>query len=274
MRLLKKILLWTAAIAAVLYLGICTYFYSKQDDILFAPTKLAADYSFKFPANFTERKIAVPGATLDGLLFRSPPPGTTADSSKGVIFYLHGNGGALNTWGDIASVYTSLGYDIFMLDYRGYGKSDGKITSELQFFDDVQAAYNDLRSLYPENKIIVLGYSIGTCPAAMLAARNHPKMLILQAPYYSMTDMMKRTYPFLPTFMLRYPLNRDAFVKEVKAPIVIFHGDADEVIYYGSSLKLQGDFKPSDRLITLKGQGHSRFSENPDYLAAMKKILE
>ena len=155
MRLLKKILLWTSGIVAVLYIGVCSFFYAKQDDILFVPAKLAAGYQFKFPGHFSERKIKAPdGITLDGLLFE-------ADSSKGLIFYLHGNGGALDTWGDIASVYTNLGYSIFMLDYRGYGKSEGKITSEKQFFDDVQTAYTDLCNSYPENNIIVLGYSIG-----------------------------------------------------------------------------------------------------------------
>jgi hypothetical protein len=268
MRLLKKILLWTAGILAVIYIGVCIFFYSKQDDILFVPTTLAADYQFKFPGHFSERKIKTfDGITLDGLLF-------DADSSKGLIFYLHGNGGALDTWGDISSVYTNMGYSIFMLDYRGYGKSEGKITSEKQFFDDAQATYTYLCSVYPENKIIVLGYSIGTCPAAMLAARNHPKMLLLQAPYYSMTDMMKKTYPFLPTFMLKYPLNTDEYIKAVKVPVTIFHGDADNVIYYGSSVKLRADCKPTDQLITLKDQGHMHFTQNPEYLSALKKILE
>ena len=268
MKLLRKIAIWSACIIAILYVATCCYFYAIQNDILFVPTKLAQDFQFKYPGNFTERKIKTPdGNTLDGLLFKS-------DSSKGLVFYLHGNGGALNTWGDMASIYTSSGYDLFILDYRGYGKSDGKIASQQQLFDDVQAAYNDLRTLYPENKIIIQGYSIGTCPAAMLAAHNHPRMLILQAPYYSMTDMMHKTYPFLPTFLLKYPLNTDEYVKVTKAPITIFHGDADDLIYYGSSLKLKQDFKPGDTLITLKGQGHFAFTQNPEYIAGMKKILQ
>ena len=267
MKLLKKISLWSVCIIAILYIAVCGFFYSKQDEILFLPTKLADNYEFKYPGNYAERKIKTPtGNMLDGLLFK-------ADSSRGLIFYLHGNGGALNTWGDIAGTYTADDYDIFMLDYSGYGKSEGSITSEKQLFDDVQAAYTDLCTLYPENKIIIMGYSIGTCPAAMLAAHNHPKMLILQAPYYSITDMMQRTYPFLPVFLLKYPLKTYEYVKETKVPIIIFHGDSDKVIYYGSSLKLKEDLKPGDQLITLKGQGHTGFTYNPEYVVDLRKIL-
>ena len=267
MKILKKVTIWSGCIIALLYAATCVFFYSQQNEILFVPTKLAADYKFTFPGNYTERKIkTADGITLDGLLFK-------ADSSRGVVFYLHGNGGALNTWGDIAPLYTAAGYDLFILDYRGYGKSEGKITGEQQLFNDVQTAYTDIAALYPENKIVIQGYSIGTCPAAMLAAHNHPQMLILQAPYYSMTDLMKKTYPFLPAFLLNYPLNTDAFVKQTKAPIVIFHGDADHLIYYGASLKLKQDLKPGDTLIVLKGQGHFAFPKNEEYVSDLKKIL-
>ena len=268
MHQLKRILAWTGGILFLIYAAICIYFYAAQDNILFQPAKLDANYQYNFPGNYIEKKIkAVDGTVIGGLLFKSA-------ASKGLIFYLHGNGGALNTWGEIAPAYTDLGYDVFMLDYRGYGKSEGKITNESVFYDDILAAYYELKALYPENKIIVLGYSIGTAPAAMLAARNNPKMLILQAPYYSMTDMLKRTYPMLPSFMLKYPLRTYEFVKATKAPVIIFHGDADQVIPYESSLKLKELFKPGDQLITLKGQGHNRITKNQDYLDALKKLLE
>jgi len=72
-----------------------------------------------------------------------------------------------------------------LLDYRGYGKSEGTINGQEQIFRDVQTVYDSLKHSYQENKIIVLGYSIGSGPAAKLASTNNPKLLILQAPYYS-----------------------------------------------------------------------------------------
>jgi uncharacterized protein len=203
----------------------------------------------------------------NGLLFK-------ADSSKGLIFYLHGNAGSLSSWGEVAETYTGLNYDVFLLDYRGYGKSEGSISSQEQFFGDLQVVYNELKKKYPEEKIIVLGYSIGTGPASKIASANNPKLLILQAPYFSLTDMMQHTYAIVPTFILKYKFETNEYIKDCKMPVVIFHGNEDEVIYYGSSLKLQEQFKSQDTLITLDGQGHNGMTDNEAYKAELRKILE
>ena len=267
MKKAKKILYWLAGIALALYIIVCAFFYFIQEKILFLPKKLDKNYVFKFSGNFTEKKIKTrDGKMLDGLLFK-------ADSSKGLIFYLHGNAGALDTWGEFAPYYTSLHYDLFIPDYSGYGKSEGSIKSEQQLYNDVQDVYNEIKTSYPENKIVILGYSIGTGPAAMLASQNNPRMLILQAPYYSMVDMMQREYSFLPTALLKYKLRTDECVGKTKARIVIFHGDADEVIYYGSSLKLKKLFKAGDTLITIPGLTHNGYTKNKMYLSALKGIL-
>jgi len=160
-----------------------------------------------------------------------------------------------------------------MIDYRGYGKSEGTINGQRQFFEDMQIAYDELKTTYAESRIIVLEYSIGTGPAAKLASLNNPKLLILQAPYYSLTDMMQHNYWLIPTFILKYKFATNDYLKNCKMPILIFHGDQDEVIYYGASLKLQKEFKPQDSLITLTGQGHNGMTENPEYQMEIKKVL-
>ena len=130
-----------------------------------------------------------------------------------------------------------------------------------------------MKKRYKESKIVVLGYSIGTGPAAYLASTNHPSLLILQAPYYSLTDMMRHTYPVIPTFLLKYRFDTYQYIKECKMPIVIFHGNQDEVIYFNSSIKLKEFFKRTDTLITLNGQGHNGITDNPQYINEVSKIL-
>lgn len=264
-----KWLLKISGILALLYVAVCVLVYFIQERLLFFPERLPQGYTFHFNGRFREYEIAMKdGTRLNGLLF-------PADTSKGLIFYLHGNAGSLADWGEVAGAYTRLGYDVFIFDYRGYGKSAGKISSEAQFHEDVQTVYDSIRRHYPEGNITILGYSIGTGPAAKLAAGNHPQRLILQAPYYSLTDMARHAYPFLPSFLLRYRFTTYQYVKQTKAPVIIFHGDQDEVIYYGSSaIKLRTCLKLADTLITLPGQGHNGITDNPAYQAAISKLLQ
>lgn len=241
--------------------------YSSQEKLIFFPEKLEKDFKFKFYQKFEEINITThDNKLLNGILFKS-------DSAKGLIFYLHGNAGSLKSWGEVAANYNSLNYDVFIVDYRGYGKSEGKINSQKELFQDIQIAYDLMKRKYNESKIIVLGYSIGTGPAAKIAATNNPKLLILQAPYFSLTDMMNHNYPIVPTFLLKYKFATNEYIKDCRMPVVIFHGDQDEVIYYNSSLKLKKLFKNSDTLITLNGQGHNGLTENPEYTAEILKIL-
>ncbi|RYZ94642.1 MAG: alpha/beta fold hydrolase, partial [Sphingobacteriaceae bacterium] len=193
------------------------FFYFSQDKIIFPATKLAANYKFNFPYPFKEYTIKTGRGTLSGLLFK-------ADKPKGLVFYLHGNGGALDTWGELAPRYTDLNYDMFILDYPGYGKSSGHLNNEKEMFDAVQTAYDTIKTAYHENKIIVLAHSIGTGPAAWLASQNHPEKLILLAPYYSIGDMMDQRYPFLLHFLCKYSFATYQYIPQVKAPVIIFHG--------------------------------------------------
>src|SRR5450432_1844275 len=254
-------------VVAVIYILVCILLYFIQELLIFYPQKLPANYKFEFDQHFEELYFTTGDNTLlHGILFK-------ADSSMGLIFYLHGNAGSLQSWGEIAKTYTDLHYDLFMLDYRGYGKSEGSISNEKQLYEDVQLVYDSIKQRYDEKKIIILGYSIGTGAATELAAANHPRLLILQAPYFNLTDMMRHHFPFIPTFILKYKFETNKFLKACKMPVVIFHGNHDQVIYYGSSLKLKELFKPGDTLITLSKQGHSGMSDNPDYISALKKIL-
>ena len=229
---------------------------------------LPKDHEFTFYSRFQELDFQVDGETsLNGLLF-------PADSSKGLIFYLHGNAGAIDSWGYIADLYTKNNYDFFILDYRGYGKSQGSISSEDQLYEDIQNVYNSLKSKYNENNIVIIGYSIGTGPAAQLASVNNPKMLILKAPLFNMSDLAKKYIKILPSSLIRYKFSVDEYITKVKCPVIIFHGDQDEIIYTGSSYKLKELFKEEDQLIILMGQRHNGINENEVYKIELERILK
>lgn len=251
-----------------LYILLCLILFLVQEKLIFKPEKIPADQKFEFDQDFEELFVsATDRKRINGLLFKTKNP-------KGLIFYMHGNVGSLNSWGTAPTNYIRLNYDVFIYDYRSFGKSEGSISSEKQLFTDNQLMYDEIKKRYAEDKIILLGHSLGSGMAAKLAADNHPKKLILLTPYYSMTKMMKNLYPYLPVFILKYKLSTHKYLKNCKMPIVIFHGDADQLINCSASKQLSKDFKPGDQLFILKGQDHYRVNENEDYRAELKKILE
>ena len=138
-------------IIVIVYCLLCVLLCFIQEKLIFLPEKEPSDYKFSFDQNFEELYFTMAdGTVLNGLLFK-------AGSSKGLIFYLHGNAGSLASWGSIAKTYTDQHYDLFMLDYRGYGKSGGHISNEKQFYQDVQTVYNEVEKKYDQSSIIVLG---------------------------------------------------------------------------------------------------------------------
>lgn len=253
---------------AGLYIAICSILYFFQEHLIFFPQKLSKEYQFRFTQDFEELSFLTPdGKVLHGVLFK-------ADSAKGLVYYLHGNAGSLSSWGSIAKTYTELNYDIFILDYRGYGKSEGNIESQMQLYEDNQLIYDELKKEYKEENTIIVGYSIGTGMAARLASDNSPQQLILQAPYYSLTYMMEERFPLVPTFILKYKFATNEYLANCEMPITLFHGNKDRVIDYESSIKLKEEFKDAIRLITLEGLGHNGMNNNPDYKSQLKKILQ
>lgn len=275
-----KVVGWLIGSMAVIYLVICLLFFFFQERFMFFPQKLPSNFQFTFPYEFEEFYIEVEeGIRLNGLLFKAgkegnkPDPEQSNQNTNGLVFYLHGNAGALNSWGYAADEFLYEGYDVFILDYRGYGKSDGKISSQKQLFGDVEQAFMEIAKLYRGKDIIITGFSIGTGPASWLASRHQVDMLILIAPFYSMTELAKRYFPFLPSFMLGYPLRNYQNIGKVEAPVVLIHGREDEIIPYESSLKLKEDLGDDIVLYSLDGMGHNNISGSAQFRNVLKKVL-
>lgn len=260
-----SILEWIGIVALV-YFGLCLLAYYTQELFLFHPEKLDLDFKYQFEYPHYEIFLdADDGATINGLHFKLP-------KSKGVIFYFKGNTRSIKGWGKYARDFLSKGYDFFVIDYRGFGKSTGKRT-ERNIELDTQIAYKYLCSFYKENEIIIYGRSIGSGFAAFLAASNHPKKLILDSPYYSMYHLTKMYLFFLPVAsILNYPIRTDKFIQNVKCPIYIIHGTDDKLIPYRHALKLSQLNKRS-HLIRIIGGRHNNLPNFSQYHHVVYEIL-
>ena len=252
------------ALAAMVYAGGLAFLYVMQERMLFPATVLPADYRFRFPQPFDELRIPVPGAVLDALHF-------TRDDAKGLVFFLHGNAGNLETWATGLDFYRRVGYDLFIFDYRGYGKSTGSIRSEEELHADVRAAWDRIAPRYRGKPIVIYGRSIGTGLAARLARDVHPALLVLVSPYASLAAEAKRAYPLAPSWLLKYPLRTDAVIGAVTSPVMLLHGRADALIPASDSVLLRSLAHAPVELVLVDGAGHNdihQFSAYLDPLAA------
>jgi len=259
-RLLKKLLI----VSGLLYLLFCGGIYLFQDHLIFDPRPLAADYRFGVGE---EVNVAVgEGISLNCLWVREQP-------SKGVILYLHGNRGSNRRCLRQARGMMGNGYDLFMPDYRGYGKSQGRISSEAQLLADAQAVYDFLKQHYAEHQIVLVGYSLGSGMASYLAAHNHPRQLVLLAPYLSLTDMKDRMLPFVPDFLVKYPLSNQRFLQQARCPAILFHGEEDEVIPFEASVKLQAQNPQRVQLVPVQRTGHRGLIFSPTFTDHFRRLL-
>lgn len=255
------------------YLAVLGVLWWKQESLLFQPEVLQADHRFDVPSDVHETFVDVPGARLNALHMRLPQP-------DGVVFYLHGNGGSLDSWFVNHDFYRQLNVDLFMIDYRGYGKSTGRNTDEAQLMADVTAAWHSIAPQYAGKPVVFFGRSLGTGVAAKLAASlppaQRPALLILVSPYVSLQAMAAQLYPYVPTALMRYPLKTDEALLSMQAPrpnVLLVHGDRDTLIPYANSERLAG-LMPGIGLRRVEGAGHGDLSQFPAYQQAVKDAIE
>ena len=260
--------LYIVLIVLAVYIVISILLYYFQDYFLFKPERLPKEFKFYYDNQVVEEYNLETrdGAVINGLHFRTKRP-------KGVVLYLKGNPKSIKGWGKFAVDFTRHSYDVIMVDYRGFGKSIGK-RSQKAIKHDLQYVYNKIRERVPEKFIILYGRSLGSGFATKLASMNHPKMLILDAPYYSLAKVTGRYMPFMPlSIILKYPMPTYKWLKYVNCPIHIIHGTDDKLIPFKSSVKLS-EIKPKQtRLYPIIGGGHKNMNTFESYHKALTEII-
>ncbi|MEX0275220.1 MAG: alpha/beta hydrolase [Flavobacteriaceae bacterium] len=255
-------------LVVVVYLGISILLYVLQDRIMFKPEKLPADFQFHYENQEIEEYNVTTrdGANINGLRFKARDP-------KGVVFYLKGNSKSIKGWGKFAVDFTRHGYDVIMVDYRGFGKSTGKRTQKA-VKRDLQVIYDKIRENVAEKYIILYGRSLGSGFAAKLASMNHPRMLILDAPYYSLSKVAKKYIPFMPlSLLIKFPMPTYKWLKYVQCPIHIIHGTDDRLIPYKTSVRLSKIRPGITRLYTVIGGGHKNLNTFESYHRMLSEII-
>lgn len=252
--------------------GFIYHNYSMQDQIIFRSTPLKRDFVYELDYPYEEVFLPTSeNGEINALWFHQ-------EHSKGVVLFFHGRGKNLSLCSSRAYPFIKRGYDVLIIDYRGFGKSS-KGYKEAWLLEDGEIAYHFLLNHYSQKEIIVYGHSMGTSIATWVASTHSPRMLVLEAPFYSMLDAASYTKPLIPEFIikwiLKYPLRTDQWIEQVKSPVYIFHGVPDTIVPLEQSQKLYAKIKhkKSTQMIILPNATHSNIHHDPIYIGKLDEIL-
>jgi alpha-beta hydrolase superfamily lysophospholipase len=240
-----------------IYLLIGLLIYTLQDYLLFHPKVLPAGYTYAFQQPFKEINL-----NYDSRININIIQFTTSDRTpKGIVLYFHGNRKNIDWYAKFAPRFTQQGYEVWMMDYPGFGKSTGELT-EQRMYDWALQTYQLANARIGADSIIIYGKSLGTGVAAQLAATKDCKRVILETPYYSLPDVVGSYAPIYPLQrMIKYHFPVHEYLPLIPEPITIFHGTNDWVIHYSQAKKLQALLKPTDAFITIEGGDHNNLND-------------
>ena len=263
-RVLRK-LRW--ALLAYALLGIAIFL--LQDRFLFRPVALSPDHRYDFGIPHRERNIRFSGsATINIVEFPAP-----VETRRGIVLYYHGNRRNISWYARHVGGFHRNGYDVWMIDYPGYGKSTGKLEVDVLFAYALQM-YRLARTQAPPDSIVIYGRSMGTGIAAWLAAREPARRLILETPYYSLASLLSTYLPVYPwDRMIRYGIRTYEYLPDVKAPVTVFQGTDDWTVPLRNASRLKPFLKPGDEFVVIEGGSHNDLESFPDFRRKMDSVL-
>ena len=262
----RKIIFRWLKVIIIIYCTIGIALYYLQEKFLFHPEKLSNAYVYHFKVPFEE--INIPFNDTDTLNMIKFFP---ADSvRRGVVVYFHGNKDNIERYAKFANNFTKHGYEVWMEDYPGFGKSTGERTEKKMYAQALQVQ-KMAAAKYGKDSIILYGKSLGTGIAAYVASESNNKRLILETPYYSIPSLLSCYAPIYPTGkMSNYKIPQYQFLADVKCPVTIFHGTDDGIIPYRNAARLKPVIKPTDEFITIEKGKHNNLND----FDVMKKKLD
>ncbi len=201
--------------------------------------------------------------TEDGLNLHGwfvPGKKSSPDEDLHTLLWFHGNAGNINHRLDnIKKLHERVPVNVFIIDYRQYGRSEGKVTEQGTYLD-ARAALAHLHSRKEINreKIIFFGRSLGSAVAVELALNEKCRALILETPFTSILEMGKKLYPFLPvSLLLKTKYDSLAKIRNIKVPILVMHGDKDALVPFEHGKKLYDMANEPKEFYTIPGAGHN-----------------
>lgn len=271
MRRVRRMLYSLTFITVASWAGISLLAFFFQGRLVFYPDKLMTGEPRDVGLAFEEVWLETPdGVAIHGWHVHHPVPRATA-------LFLHGNAGNISHRLDTLRILHELGLAVLIIDYRGYGQSEGR-PSEQGTYLDAEAAWRHLTvnlGINPE-EIIVMGRSLGAAVAIQLAERHTPGMLVAESAFTSIPAMAKRLYPYLPVRLIsriHYPnIER---IANVRCPVLVVHSPEDEIIPFEFGEALYARASSPKRFLRISGDHNSGFvMSGADYLLGLDEFIK
>lgn len=262
------------AIVAGGYVLIGLALFLLQEKMVFLPNIPGRDLDAT-PRAFGLDFVDVNFTTADGVRLHGWYVST--DEPRGTVLFFHGNAGNISHRLDSIAVFDELGLDTFIIDYRGYGQSEGK-PSEAGLYRDAEAAWRHLVDELGADpaRTGVFGRSIGGAAAASLAAKHRPAFVIVESSFTSAVDMAAHLYPFMPARLLsrlRFPVTD--FLAGTRSPVLIVHSRDDEIIPFFMGRALYDAVPGEKAFFELAGDHNSGFIlDRSRYITGLGDFLD
>ena len=243
-------LLGYLAIAATLYIFQPRFVYYPARELDTSPQSIGLDFE------------SVHIHTADGIRLHAWL--VPARPARGHVLFLHGNAGNISHRIQTLRIFNQLGLTTLIIDYRGYGLSDGEPT-ESGTYQDAEAAWRFLteqRGVSAED-IVVIGRSLGGAVAIWLATQHRAAGLVVESSFTSVAELSKRFYPYLPTSLLvriRYPSL--ARIKQLECPVLIVHSPEDDIVPYAHGKRLFQAAREPKRFVSISGEHNYGFLQD------------
>jgi len=198
------------------------------------------------------------------------------EAEKTVLFF-HGNGGNISHRGNSLTIFHKLKLNILIIDYPGYGESEGT-PSEKSLYQSANAAWQYLildKKINPKN-IIIFGRSLGGAVAVDLASRVKAGGVVLESTFSSVRDVVDVAFPILSYFIyLRYPFDSFNKIKKVSAPVLVIHSLDDRVIPYMTGQKLFSAVKSEKKFLKIEGGHNEGFMQSiKPYMRTLRSFID
>ncbi len=249
--------IWSLLVLAiVIYLALALFLFLFQSRLIYYP-------------NFPSRAVTITPDRV-GLAYESLEIVTEdgvrlhgwfipADrQARGVLLFFHGNAGNISHRLDSLEIFFALGLDVLVFDYRGYGRSEGKVSEQGTYLDaDAAWRYLTERRRVPADRVVLFGRSLGAAVAAHLATKHTPRALIMESSFTSAPDLASQYYRIFPVrWLARFQYGAKAYLSSVRCPVLIVHSRDDEIIPFQHGQALFAAANEPKAFLELRG-GHN-----------------